>query len=59
MRKWLILLSALCGTTASSAPAWTWVDANGTVHYEIEYRGADGKEHDVELSAEDEVLESH
>ena len=33
MRKWLILLSALCGTTASSAPAWTWVDANGTVHF--------------------------
>jgi hypothetical protein len=33
MRKWLILLSALTGTTASSAPAWTWVDANGTVHY--------------------------
>jgi hypothetical protein len=33
MRKWLILLSALSGTTASSAPAWTWVDANGTVHY--------------------------
>ena len=33
MRKWLILLSALSGTTASGAPAWTWVDANGTVHY--------------------------
>jgi hypothetical protein len=33
MRKWLILLSALCGTTASAAPAWTWVDANGTVHF--------------------------
>ena len=33
MRKWLILLLALCATTASSAPAWTWVDANGTVHF--------------------------
>jgi hypothetical protein len=33
MRKWLILLSALSGTTAIAAPAWTWVDANGTVHY--------------------------
>jgi hypothetical protein len=33
MRKWLILLSALSGTAASAAPAWTWVDANGTVHF--------------------------
>ena len=33
MRKWLILLSALSGTVASAAPAWTWVDAEGTVHY--------------------------
>jgi hypothetical protein len=33
MRKWLILLSALSGTAASAAPAWTWVDANGVVHY--------------------------
>lgn len=33
MRKWLILLSALAGTTASAAPAWTWVDENGTVHF--------------------------
>jgi hypothetical protein len=33
MRKWLILLSALSGTTASAAPAWTWVDAEGTRHY--------------------------
>lgn len=33
MRKWLILLSALSGTVASAAPAWTWVDADGTVHY--------------------------
>ena len=33
MRKWLILLSALSATTASGAPAWTWVDANGMVHF--------------------------
>jgi Domain of unknown function (DUF4124) len=33
MRKWLILLSALSGTAASAAPAWRWVDADGTVHY--------------------------
>jgi hypothetical protein len=33
MRKWLILLSALFATAASGEPAWTWVDANGTVHF--------------------------
>jgi uncharacterized membrane protein YkoI len=33
--------------------------ANGTVHYEIGYRGADGKDHDVELNADGEVLEGH
>ena len=33
MRKWLILLFALSAATASGAPAWTWVDANGTVHF--------------------------
>jgi hypothetical protein len=33
MRKWLILWSALSATAASGAPAWTWVDANGTVHF--------------------------
>jgi len=33
MRKWLILLSALSGTAASAAPAWTWVDEEGTRHY--------------------------
>jgi hypothetical protein len=33
MRKWLILFSALSGTAASAAPAWTWVDADGTRHY--------------------------
>jgi hypothetical protein len=50
MRKWLILLSALC-TTASGAPAWMWVDANGTVHFsdrpvpgarQVELAGAQG-----------------
>jgi hypothetical protein len=33
MRKWLMLLSALSGTAASAAPAWTWVDEEGTRHY--------------------------
>jgi uncharacterized protein DUF4124 len=33
MRKWLILLSAVLGSAASAAPAWTWVDAEGTRHY--------------------------
>jgi hypothetical protein len=51
MRKWLILLSALSVTSVSGAPAWTWVDANGTVHYsdtpvpgakQIELAGAQG-----------------
>jgi hypothetical protein len=51
MRKWLIVLSALSGTTATAAPAWTWVDANGTVHFsdrpqpgarQVELAGAQG-----------------
>jgi len=51
MRKWLILLSALSATAASSAPAWTWVDANGQVHFsdrpvpgaqQVELTGAQG-----------------
>jgi hypothetical protein len=33
MRKWLILLFALSAAPASSAPAWTWVDADGQVHF--------------------------
>jgi hypothetical protein len=33
MRKWLILLFALSATSATSAPAWRWVDANGQVHF--------------------------
>jgi hypothetical protein len=33
MRKCLILLFAFTVTSASGAPAWTWVDANGQVHY--------------------------
>jgi uncharacterized protein DUF4124 len=51
MRKWLILLSALLVTTAGAAPAWTWVDNEGRVHYSdrpvpgatrIELTGAQG-----------------
>lgn len=51
MRKWLIVLSALSAASASSAPAWTWVDANGTVHFsdrpvpgarQVEIAGAQG-----------------
>jgi len=50
MRKWLILLFAL-PATASSAPAWTWVDASGQVHFsdrpvpgarQVELSGAQG-----------------
>lgn len=33
--------------------------ADGTVHYEIEYKGKDGNELEVELSSEGEVLEDH
>jgi hypothetical protein len=33
MLKCLVLLSALATTVASAAPAWRWVDADGTVHY--------------------------
>jgi hypothetical protein len=45
------LLSALSGTAAIAAPAWTWVDANGTVHFsdrpvpgarQVEIAGAQG-----------------
>ncbi len=51
MRKWLILLFALPATPLSGAPAWTWVDANGQVHFsdrpvpgaqQIELAGAQG-----------------
>lgn len=51
MCKWLILLSALSVTHSSAAPAWTWVDEQGQVHYsdrpvpgarEIELSGAQG-----------------
>jgi len=33
MRKCLILLLAFTATSVSGSPAWTWVDANGQVHY--------------------------
>jgi hypothetical protein len=51
MGKWLILLSALSSVTASGAPAWTWVDETGQVHYsdrpvpgatQVELSGAQG-----------------
>lgn len=51
MRKWLILLCALAASGASAAPAWTWVDDNGTVHFsdrpvpgarQVEISGAQG-----------------
>jgi hypothetical protein len=51
MRKWLILLFALPATTATSEPAWRWVDANGQVHFsdrpmpgavQVELSGAQG-----------------
>jgi hypothetical protein len=51
MRKWLILLSTLLVTVASGAPAWTWVDADGQVHFsdrpvpgarQVELSGAQG-----------------
>ena len=45
------------GATIKEVEKETYAD--GTVHYEIGYRGADGKDHDVELNAEGEVLEAH
>ena len=51
MRKWLILLSTMLVTAASGAPAWTWVDAEGQVHFsdrpvpgarQVELSGAQG-----------------
>ncbi len=51
MRKWLILLSTLLVTAASGAPAWTWVDTDGQVHFsdrpvpgarQVELSGAQG-----------------
>jgi hypothetical protein len=33
MRKWLIVLFVLSTSTVSGAPAWRWVDSEGTVHY--------------------------
>jgi hypothetical protein len=51
MPKWLILLSTLLVTAASGAPAWTWVDADGQVHFsdrpvpgarQVELTGAQG-----------------
>ena len=33
--------------------------ANGTIHYELEWKDAAGKEHEAEYSAEGEKLEAH
>jgi uncharacterized membrane protein YkoI len=33
--------------------------ADGTVHYEFEFKGTDGNEHEVELNDMGEVLEDH
>ena len=45
------------GATIKEVEKETYPD--GTIHYEIEYVGADGKEKDVELDAEGEVLDAH
>ena len=45
------------GATIQEVEKETYAD--GTVHYEIEYRAADGKKQDVELSADGEVLDKH
>ncbi len=45
------------GATIKEVEKETYAD--GTVHYEIEYRDANGKEHDVELNTDGEVLEAH
>ena len=45
------------GATIKEVKRETYPD--GTVHYEIGYRGADGKDHDVELNADGDVLEAH
>lgn len=45
------------GVTIVKAEKETYAD--GTVHYEIEYKGKDGKEQEVELNSEGEVLEDH
>jgi hypothetical protein len=51
MRKWLIFFVVLSLQAAHAVPVWTWVDANGQVHYsdtpvpgarQIELTGAQG-----------------
>jgi Domain of unknown function (DUF4124) len=51
MRKCLILLFALTASSVHGAPAWTWTDANGQVHFsdtpvpgakQVELSGAQG-----------------
>ena len=45
------------GATIKEVEKETYAD--GTVHYEIEYTGKDGKEHDVEFNADGEKLDEH
>ena len=45
------------GVTIREVEKETYPD--GTVHYEIGFVGADGKEQDVELNADGDVLDDH
>lgn len=45
------------GATIREVEKETYPD--GTVHYEIEYVGSDGKEQEVELNADGDVLDDH
>ena len=45
------------GATIKEVEKETYID--GTVHYEIGYRTADGKESDVEVNTDGDVLEKH
>lgn len=48
---------AFPGATIKEAEKETYPD--GTVHYEIGYVGADGKQHDVEFNTDGESLDKH
>lgn len=48
---------AFPGVTIEKIKKETYAD--GTVHYEFEYKDKDGKEHEVELNNDGEVLEDH
>ena len=45
------------GATIQEVETETYPD--GTVHYQIEYIGSDGKEQEVELNADGDVLDDH